>query len=71
MLGKYISLQAGIKEKREFAAFVACVGYSLNLEGVHAAGSVMETKCSEMIQKVYNFKHNSVLPKSYGPIILI
>ncbi|CAH1171094.1 unnamed protein product [Phaedon cochleariae] len=44
MSGKYTGLQARIKEKCEFAAFVPCAGHSLNLVGVHAAGCVSEKK---------------------------
>lgn len=56
MSGKYSGLQARIKEKCEFAAFVPCAGHSLNLVGVHAAGCVPEvTQFFEIIQKVYNF----------------
>ncbi|KAF2885343.1 hypothetical protein ILUMI_20812 [Ignelater luminosus] len=55
MSGKYAGLQAKIEEKCKFATFVPCVGHSLNLIGVHAAGCVSEiTSYFQIVQKLYN-----------------
>ena len=56
MSGQYSGLQARIKSSCKYAAFVPCVGHSLNLVGACAAEScVTAVSFFGLVQKVYTF----------------
>uniref|UniRef100_H3A3E0 DUF4371 domain-containing protein n=1 Tax=Latimeria chalumnae TaxID=7897 RepID=H3A3E0_LATCH len=56
MAGKYSGMQARLKQVNNYARFVPCATHSLNLVGVHAAGSSVDmVSFFGTIQRLFNF----------------
>lgn len=56
MSGKYIGLQARIKDHNSLAEYVPCTAHSLNLVGTHAADCCLNaTKMFMFVQEIYVF----------------